>query len=129
MLNMLTGNNTGTYFTGPAPIMPEKKETAHAQQQTMLDGKTSHVETSLSQAQEPLAATTVLQTVAFANTVADLFNTKLSFNYDERINQVVVRVQKGGTDEVIRQIPPEQMIELAAKFKSQSRGLILNHQG
>jgi uncharacterized FlaG/YvyC family protein len=71
----------------------------------------------------------VSQTVAFANTVADLFNTKLSFNYDERINQVVVRVQKGGTDEVIRQIPPEQMIELAAKFKSQSRGLILNHQG
>jgi uncharacterized FlaG/YvyC family protein len=109
--------------------MPEKKEVAHAQQQTTHDDKTSHVETSLSQAQEPLAVTAVSQTVAFANAIADLFNTKLSFNYDERINQVVVRVQEGGTDEVIRQIPPEQMIELAAKFKSQARGLILNHQG
>jgi uncharacterized FlaG/YvyC family protein len=67
--------------------------------------------------------------VAFANTMAALFSTKLSFNYDERIDKVVVRIKAGDTDEVIRQIPPEQMIELAAKFKSQQRGLILNHQG
>jgi flagellar protein FlaG len=76
-----------------------------------------------------VSQTAVSQTVAFANTMADLFSTKLSFNYDERIDKVVVRVKAGDTDEVIRQIPPEQMIELAAKFKSQQRGLILNHQG
>jgi uncharacterized FlaG/YvyC family protein len=67
--------------------------------------------------------------VTFANAMADLFSTKLSFNYDARINKVVVRVKEGSTDEIIRQIPPEQMIELAVKFKSQQRGLILNHQG
>ena len=78
---------------------------------------------------DPAPATTVSQTVAFANSVADLFSTELSFRYDERIDRVVVRVKKGNTDEIIRQIPPENMIELAAKFKSQLRGLILNGQG
>ena len=78
---------------------------------------------------EPMRETTPAQAVAFANTVAALFDTKLSFNYDERIDRVVVSIKEGSTDEVIRQFPPEEMIELAAKFRAHSRGLILNCQG
>jgi flagellar protein FlaG len=69
------------------------------------------------------------QTVAFSNTIAELFDTKLSFYYDERIDQVVVKIVEDGTEKVIRQIPPEKMVELVAKFKNDLRGLILNHQG
>jgi hypothetical protein len=69
------------------------------------------------------------QAVAFANVAANLFNTNLSFDYDERINQVVVKVMDDKTGQVIRQIPPEHMVQLVASFKNDLRGLILNHHG
>jgi hypothetical protein len=69
------------------------------------------------------------QAVDFANLAANLFHTNLSFDYDERINQVVVKVMDDKTGQVIRQIPPEHMVQLVAGFKNDLRGLILNHQG
>ena len=69
------------------------------------------------------------QEVAFANAITALFDKKISFNYDERIDRVVVKVMRDSTEEVIRQIPPEEMIELIAKFREDLRGLIFNRQG
>lgn len=67
--------------------------------------------------------------VSFDNTLVELFDTRLSFNYDERIHRVVVRVLNNGTEEVIRQIPPEHLVDLLAKFQQDLRGLLLNQQG
>src|ERR1051326_6179858 len=54
----------------------------------------------------------LVEEVAFANAIAEFLNQQVSFNYDKRINQIVVKVTKGNTQEVIRQMPPEEMIEL-----------------
>ena len=70
-----------------------------------------------------------LQAVELANSVADFFDRKISFSYDERIDRVIVTVLKESTEEVVRQIPPEAIIELIAKLREDFRGLIVNHTG
>ena len=130
MRDTVSGISVRNYLASPSSITLHKKEVEHGRQQTdASEVHKSSPEIPGLQAHDPLQAATVSQTVEFANTIANLFNTKLSFNYDERIDKVVVKVKERNTDEVIRQIPSEQMVELAAKFKNQRRGLILNHQG
>jgi hypothetical protein len=128
MYGTISGISAGKYLAGPSSTTPDKVK--HGRQPVdALAVNTSSPAIPALQRHNPAPAVTVPQTVAFANGVADLFSTELSFSYDERIDKVVVKVKKGNTDEIIRQIPPEHMIELAAKFKSQLRGLILNDQG
>jgi flagellar protein FlaG len=124
------GISAGSSLSGLSPINPEKKEVKPGAPQTAAaDTSKGSGKAPLDESHALSNAASLSETVTFANAVAELFNTKLSFNYDERIGQVVVRVKAGDTGEVIRQIPSEQMVELAAKFKSQLRGLILNSQG
>jgi flagellar protein FlaG len=71
----------------------------------------------------------LVEEVAFANAIAEFLNQQVSFSYDERVNQIVVKVTKGDTEEVIRQIPSEEMIELITRFRKDFRGLIFNRTG
>jgi len=74
-----------------------------------------------------------VQEVAFANAIAEFLNQNVSFSYDTRIDQIVVKVTRGNTEEVIRQIPSEEMIKLITKFRkdfqNDFRGLIFNRTG
>lgn len=67
--------------------------------------------------------------VAVANAIATFLNTKVSFTYDKRIEQIVVKVIRGDSEEVIRQIPSEEMIKMAVQFRQDFRGLIVNRTG
>jgi flagellar protein FlaG len=69
----------------------------------------------------------MLKAVELANAIAEVFDRRMSFTYDKRINLVVVKVIRESTEEVIRQIPPEEMVELMAKLREDFRGLLLNH--
>ena len=52
-----------------------------------------------------------------ANDIAQLFyNTQLNFSVDETTNELIVKVVDGSSGEVIRQIPPEEMLRLIAHF-------------
>jgi uncharacterized FlaG/YvyC family protein len=73
--------------------------------------------------------TGLAEEVAFANAIAEFLNQQVSFSYDKRIDQIVVTVTKRDTEEVIRQIPSEEMIELITKFRKDFRGLIFNRTG
>ena len=85
-------------------------------------------ETSAETRQEK-ASKGLVQEVAFANAIAEFLNQQVSFSYDTRIDQIVVKVTKGNTEEVIRQIPSEEMIKLITKFRKDFRGLIFNRTG
>ena len=71
----------------------------------------------------------LVEEMAFANAITEFLNQQVSFSYDTRINQIVVKVTKGNTEEVIRQMPPEEMIELISKVRKDFRGLIFNRTG
>jgi flagellar protein FlaG len=64
--------------------------------------------------------------VTVANTLSEFLDKKISFAYDERINQIIVKVIRESTQEVIRQMPPEEMVELMARLHKDFRGLICN---
>lgn len=52
-----------------------------------------------------------------ANDIAQLFyNTQLNFRIDDATKRVIVSVVDGKSGEVIRQIPPEEMVRLVAYF-------------
>jgi len=59
------------------------------------------------------------------NDLARHLNRKLIFSYDDRIGKVIVKVTEGDSEEVIRQIPPEEMIRLALKIEGMM-GMLFN---
>ena len=56
-----------------------------------------------------------------------LFNRKLKFSVNRELNQVIVKVIDRSTDEVIREIPPEEIQRLEAKLK-EAIGLLIDEQ-
>ncbi len=57
----------------------------------------------------------------------DLFNKRLDFRVDEKTNRVVVKVIDTKTDKVIKEIPPEQLLHLAAKIQEMI-GLLVDEE-
>ena len=54
-------------------------------------------------------------------------STKISFDVDEETGRAVVRVLNKETGEVIRQVPPEELLTLVARMRQLS-GLIFNQE-
>jgi len=59
------------------------------------------------------------------NKMARMFNSQLSFEVYEETNQLYVQFIDRETREVIKQIPPEELLELSAKIQEMV-GLILD---
>ena len=51
------------------------------------------------------------------NEVATVFNTSLAFSVDKPTGKTVIKVMDKATDEVIRQIPPEEALRLIGKLR------------
>ncbi|MCZ6873855.1 MAG: flagellar protein FlaG [bacterium] len=71
----------------------------------------------------------VSETVALANRIAEVLDRKISFSYDDKLDQIIVKIVKKSTGETIRQIPPQEMVELIANLREGIRGLLLNQAG
>jgi len=54
-----------------------------------------------------------------------LFNKKLKFTVNRELNQVIVKVIDGLTDEVIKEIPPQELQRVQAKIK-EAIGLLID---
>ena len=52
----------------------------------------------------------------------------LEFKIDKELGQTVITVYDSETDEVVRQIPAEEVLQLARSFKHMSEGLLLKAQ-
>jgi len=77
---------------------------------------------------QPKAAESVVEvSVAAADRLRELVNSRLSFGYDEESDRVYVQVIDTDTGEVVRQIPPERMLEMLAQVREMI-GLILDEK-
>jgi flagellar protein FlaG len=56
------------------------------------------------------------------------YNPKLNFDVDNETNQVVVKVVDGETDKIIRQIPPEEIVNLSQRM-DELRGMLFDDGG
>ena len=52
------------------------------------------------------------------NDTATAFNIRLNFSVDERTDRLVVKVIEKDTDKVIREIPPEQVLNMVAQIQN-----------
>lgn len=64
---------------------------------------------------------------ALNDLVHQVASTKITFDVDEATGQSVIRVLNKETGELIRQVPPEELLILAAKMKQLS-GLIFSQE-
>lgn len=129
-LSGLTSASASTPPGLPSRVAPEGPSAAGQKP----SGEPAPPETSAPQevetpGKEPVTEPVLRRELSFANAVMQLLDKKIAFNYDERIDRVVVKVVRDSTEEVIRQIPPEEMIELVARFRTELRGLLFNSQG
>ena len=106
------------------PLTPVIKPTVQAPDVPTLPAGESRV----SSKQATPVQETLVKEIAFANSVTKLFDNKVSFSYDNRIKQVVVKVIDNDTEQVIRQFPPEEMIKLRLQLKENFQGIILNKE-
>lgn len=60
--------------------------------------------------------------------IAKQFNTKLHLELERDLGITIVKVVDAETDEVIRQIPPEELVELSKNAKD-LKGLLINKEG
>ena len=59
----------------------------------------------------------LIDAIAKLKHAGDVFNRRLDFKVDKDTNRIIVKVIDTKTDKVIKEIPPEQLIELAAKIQ------------
>lgn len=52
-----------------------------------------------------------------ANDKYRLFNKEFSYDIHEKTNRVIVKIRDSQTDEIIKEIPSEESLDLAAKIK------------
>ncbi len=55
--------------------------------------------------------------VEMLNTAAKTVNNRISFSVDEKTDRIVMRVLDANNNEVIREIPPKEVIRLAAQIR------------
>jgi len=58
---------------------------------------------------------------------SDIFSRRLSYQVDKETNRIIVKVIDTETDKVIKEIPPEQIVELAAKIREMI-GLLVDEE-
>ncbi len=69
----------------------------------------------------------VSSAVANINDYMQKVDRKLNFSMNEALGKIVIEVKDAETDEVIRSIPPKEIIEFAERL-SESGGLLVKEQ-
>lgn len=72
--------------------------------------------TSLEQ-KVPYSLERIAAMVSELNRSVLVVNSRVSFSIDRGTNKIIIRVIDGDTNEVIRQIPPEEMLRVSAHIK------------
>lgn len=49
--------------------------------------------------------------------LASKFNRKLHFSVDKRINRILVKILDKNTDKVVRELPPDEIVDMVARLK------------
>ncbi|CUS78319.1 flagellar protein FlaG [Candidatus Kryptonium thompsonii] len=61
------------------------------------------------------------------NQFIQIFNTKIAFEIDKETKKTILRIVDVETNEVIRQIPPEELLKISRRI-SELLGLIINEK-
>ena len=75
-----------------------------------------------------LSEKTVINTIEKANDAITITNRRFEYSIHEKTNEIMVKVIDADTDEVIREIPPEKILDMIAKIWELA-GIIVDERG
>ncbi len=117
-------NNTEIPSANQAPadikpgVVPSLPGTKKVQAPTQVEKRTDDVKNAETTSKETqLTREDVEEMVEALEEMTKTLQTKLNFSINESTNDVVVRVLDKDTEEVIKQFPPEELLELQEKMQ------------
>ena len=123
-LSMLSQVRMATPETNPSVEMRKAANGAPVRQDVSFDGiiqPQDAVQSSDSVIDEESVAQAVQKIVSYGESLGR----SLAISVDERSGDFIVKVQNASTDEVVRQIPSEEVLRIAAAIKEQFSNLDL----
>jgi uncharacterized FlaG/YvyC family protein len=91
-------------------------------------GKNAYIEKDASEIEGNADGKVIInEAIERLKSAGDLFNRRIDLRVDEETNRVVVKVIDTKTDKVIKEIPPEQILHLAAKIQEMI-GLLVDEE-
>jgi flagellar protein FlaG len=72
-----------------------------------------------------LSTDEIEQIVSELNNFIQIFNTKIAFEIDKETRKTVLKIIDAQSNEIIRQIPPEELLAISKRI-SELLGLIIN---
>lgn len=89
----------------------------------IIDNKDSSVEAGRADLKIPLE-----EAVERLNGLKEFHDRGIRFSVDEETEKVVIKIVDSGTNEVIRQIPPEEVLNMI-RHLNEFQGLLINKRG
>lgn len=83
---------------------------------TSKDGKSISQLTNFERKELPVSERVVIDAIEKANKAISGINTKFEFSIHKKTKEIMVKVIDSDTNQVIREIPPEKMLDLVAKI-------------
>lgn len=93
-----------------------KQETAVKTENTVPDTARLNNQDNIGFTEEKVSDTFLEKAIDKANFTFEIHNRSLRFKIHERLNEVMVKVVDSETEEVIREIPPEKLLDMFANM-------------
>jgi len=87
--------------------------------------KTTDEKRNVSFGEKKLSVDEIESIINELNRFIQIFNTKITFEIDKETKKTVLKIINAQSNEIIRQIPPEELLEISRKI-SELLGLIIN---
>ncbi len=101
----------------PMKIEVDRPESAQAIANTKKVEKEEKESTIVSEKPSDISGPALNTAVDRANEIGQLLKRKLSFSIDEATDKIIVKVIDEESGEVVRQVPPNEMLRIAAHLK------------
>lgn len=114
----ITGSAQANLDTkGVSPVSPvAKPEPAKKSEEAAREQQQQQVQSSEEQQATKMSRDEVEEMVEGLKDLTQTLQTKLNFSINESTNDVVVKILEKDTDKIIKQFPPEELLELQEKM-------------
>lgn len=111
---------------GQTADKPDKTDQADSAQQ-ILDGKNISQMTKYEINELPISDKVVIEAIEKANKAISLANRRFEYSIHQKTKQIMIKVIDTDTNEIVREIPPEKILDLVANIW-ENMGIIVNER-
>jgi len=115
-------NNVTSVATQREPVAINRTDVKDNVRQNVVQSGNSQPSVKAEVSTPPVDSASLAEAVAAVSARFDMASTSLSISVDEQLGSTIIEVKDSETQEVIRQIPPEQIVSLA-RFLRESEGV------